>query len=230
MKDFSMEDPSLAGNSSSISDALFTTLCNSIQALGRGFDVTSDIRLLYCKGAPGSRLVHLDEQQTRDLQVSDGVVVPNVLVDIESSTGKRITEEIPVCSFHEVFLSPFEVNNCGRGTLVIIAESAARICISECIFRGGFLFSGFVDMTTINTAVDQPKKIDNNVGNTRFQNSASGFKRWGRKSPFIRYGLPMISLTVLGSWSPWPRPSLARQAKDLGGLEMDTMKTLQKLV
>lgn len=97
-----MEDPSLAGNSSSISDALFTTLCNSIQALGRGFDVTSDIRLLYCKGAPGSRLVPLDEQQTRDLQVSDGVVVPNVSVDIESSTGKRITEEIPVCSFHEV--------------------------------------------------------------------------------------------------------------------------------
>lgn len=97
-----MEDPSLAGNSSSISDALFTTLCNSIQALGRGFDVTSDIRLLYCKGAPGSRLVHLDEQQARDLQVSDGVVVPNVSVDIVSSTGKRITEEIPVCSFHEV--------------------------------------------------------------------------------------------------------------------------------
>ncbi|KAI8568150.1 hypothetical protein RHMOL_Rhmol02G0175100 [Rhododendron molle] len=102
MKDFSMEDPSLTGNSSSISDALFTTLCNSIQALGRGFDVTSDIRLLYCKGAPGSRLVHLDEQQTRDLQVSDGVVVPNVSVDIESSTGKRIPEEIPVCSFHEM--------------------------------------------------------------------------------------------------------------------------------
>lgn len=63
-----------------------------------------------------------------------------------------------------------------------------------------FLFSGFVDMTTINTAeVDQPKKIDNNVGNTRIENSASRFKRWGRKSPFIRYGLPMISLTVLGA-------------------------------
>ncbi|KAF7148366.1 hypothetical protein RHSIM_Rhsim03G0119300 [Rhododendron simsii] len=55
-------------------------------------------------------------------------------------------------------------------------------------------------MTTINTTeVDQPKKIDNNVGNTRIENSASGFKRWGRKSPFIRYGLPMISLTVLGA-------------------------------
>ncbi|XP_057428035.1 uncharacterized protein LOC130721286 [Lotus japonicus] len=31
------------------------------------------------------------------------------------------------------------------------------------------------------------------------QNPATSFKRWGRKSPFVRYGLPMISLTVLGS-------------------------------
>ncbi|CAL9765398.1 unnamed protein product [Musa acuminata subsp. burmannicoides] len=28
---------------------------------------------------------------------------------------------------------------------------------------------------------------------------ASQFKRWGRKYPFLRYGLPLISLTVLGS-------------------------------
>ncbi|KAK7343854.1 hypothetical protein VNO77_12934 [Canavalia gladiata] len=31
------------------------------------------------------------------------------------------------------------------------------------------------------------------------QKPASSFKRWGRKTPFVRYGLPMISLTVLGS-------------------------------
>uniref|UniRef100_A0A2P2ISM8 Uncharacterized protein LOC107413700 n=1 Tax=Rhizophora mucronata TaxID=61149 RepID=A0A2P2ISM8_RHIMU len=29
--------------------------------------------------------------------------------------------------------------------------------------------------------------------------AASAFKRWGRKHPFVRYGLPMISLTVLGA-------------------------------
>lgn len=88
--------------STSSSDALTTTLCNSIQALGRGFDVTSDIRLLYCKGAPGSRLVKLDESQSRDLVVSDGVVVPNVPVDIDGSPVKSSTEKVPVCSFHEV--------------------------------------------------------------------------------------------------------------------------------
>lgn len=86
------------------SDALITTLSNSIQALGRGFDVTSDIRLLYCKGAPGSRLVHLDEANRVDLLVPDGVgvLIPNVTADIEISLGMRNIEATPVCTFHEV--------------------------------------------------------------------------------------------------------------------------------
>lgn len=29
--------------------------------------------------------------------------------------------------------------------------------------------------------------------------SVKSFKRWGRRHPFIRYGLPMISLTVFGA-------------------------------
>ncbi|KAK3006527.1 hypothetical protein RJ639_015900, partial [Escallonia herrerae] len=87
---------------SSPSDALSSTLCNSIQALGRGFDVTSDIRLLYCKGTPGSRLVHLDDEHTKDLAVSDEFFVPNVSVDVECSKGQRATETTPVCSFHEM--------------------------------------------------------------------------------------------------------------------------------
>ncbi|KAK9058362.1 hypothetical protein SSX86_023203 [Deinandra increscens subsp. villosa] len=56
-------------------------------------------------------------------------------------------------------------------------------------------------MTTVGTTMDQPNKGNKhgatNVG--KIQNSASGFKRWGRKGPFIRYGLPMISLTVFGA-------------------------------
>ncbi|KAG5235130.1 MACPF domain-containing protein [Salix suchowensis] len=84
------------------SDALTTTLCNSIQALGRGFDVTSDIRLLYCKGATGSRLVHIDEEHARDLDISHELVLPSVSFDIDCSPGKRSIERIPVCSFHEM--------------------------------------------------------------------------------------------------------------------------------
>ncbi|GLU13866.1 hypothetical protein SLE2022_304760 [Rubroshorea leprosula] len=108
-----MENPrtTTGGLSCSSSDALTTTLYNSIQALGRGFDVTSDIRLLYCKGAPGSRLVHLDGDHTRKLCVSDGVVLPNVPTDIEGSTGKRSIERVPVCSFHE--MAEFFNEKCG---------------------------------------------------------------------------------------------------------------------
>ncbi|KAG7034668.1 MACPF domain-containing protein CAD1, partial [Cucurbita argyrosperma subsp. argyrosperma] len=61
----------------------------SIEALGRGFDVTADIRLLYCKGTPGSRLVHLNDTHTRDLLLSDGLVVPNVPDDAQCSSESR---------------------------------------------------------------------------------------------------------------------------------------------
>ncbi|KAI4332434.1 hypothetical protein L6164_017344 [Bauhinia variegata] len=98
-----MENPTtMATTRGSSSDSLSATLRNSIQALGRGFDVTSDIRLLYCKGAPGSRLVHLDEEQGRDLEVSQGVVIPNVSVDIDCSKGKKNIERTDVLSFHEM--------------------------------------------------------------------------------------------------------------------------------
>lgn len=83
-------------------DALTTTLCKSIEALGRGFDVTADIRLLYCKGTPGSRLVHLNDTHTRDLVLSDGLVVLNVPDDVQCSSESRVTENLPVCSFHKV--------------------------------------------------------------------------------------------------------------------------------
>ncbi|XP_031263639.1 MACPF domain-containing protein CAD1-like [Pistacia vera] len=96
------ESLAAASSSSSMEDQIVTTLCNSIQALGRGFDVTCDIRLLYCKGTPGSRLVFLDEDHARDLFLSDSVVVPRVSVDIDYSRGKRGIERLPVCSFHEM--------------------------------------------------------------------------------------------------------------------------------
>ncbi|XP_027330667.1 MACPF domain-containing protein CAD1 [Abrus precatorius] len=88
--------------STTTSDSLSATLRNSIQALGRGFDVTSDIRLLYCKGAPGSSLVHLDHHHTKDLLLSHDLVIPNVSVDIDWSPGKSEIEKTPVCSFHEM--------------------------------------------------------------------------------------------------------------------------------
>ncbi|GER24541.1 MAC/Perforin domain-containing protein [Striga asiatica] len=80
-------------------DALIATLCNSVQALGRGFDVTSDIRLLYCKGATGSRLVRVDEERTRNLEIAESCSIPNVPVDIGCSKGQSFNETTPMAKY-----------------------------------------------------------------------------------------------------------------------------------
>ncbi|KAL6574491.1 cinnamoyl-Coa reductase [Orobanche minor] len=81
--------------------ALHTTL-NSVQALGRGFDVNYDTRLLYCKGVAGSRIVEIDEEHTRDLYLSDEVVVPNVSRDIKNLQEEGGRDGFGVCSYNEM--------------------------------------------------------------------------------------------------------------------------------
>uniref|UniRef100_A0A0A0KTK7 Uncharacterized protein n=1 Tax=Cucumis sativus TaxID=3659 RepID=A0A0A0KTK7_CUCSA len=61
-------------------------------------------------------------------------------------------------------------------------------------------FSIVCTMTSTEAGMGQsaePKKISSASNATRA--SPSMFRRWGRRHPFIRYGLPMISLTVLGA-------------------------------
>lgn len=66
-----------------------------------------------------------------------------------------------------------------------------------------FLYSLFHDllkMTSVEGNTAEPRKTSNPAANTaKIQSSSSSFRRWGRKYPFIRYGLPMISLTVFGA-------------------------------
>lgn len=106
MKDPCFMEPQQYDPSAS-ADALTTTLYNSIQALGRGFDVTSDIRLLYCKGTPGSRLVLIDEECTRNIELpddgGDGTIFSSeVPEDVRFSMGEGTTERTSVCSFLDV--------------------------------------------------------------------------------------------------------------------------------
>lgn len=55
-------------------------------------------------------------------------------------------------------------------------------------------------MTSTEGNMGQPQNTSNLAAKSaKVKSSASSFKRWGRKYPFIRYGLPMISLTVLGA-------------------------------
>ena len=82
--------------------AALHTATNSVQALGRGFDVNFDTRLLYCKGVAGSRIVEVDEEHTWDLRLYDGLVVPNVSRDIKNSQESMGRQSSGVCSFQEV--------------------------------------------------------------------------------------------------------------------------------
>ncbi|WZZ10302.1 hypothetical protein YC2023_096223 [Brassica napus] len=48
-------------------------------------------------------------------------------------------------------------------------------------------------MTTIQTGPKTQKPSPSTL-----KQPSSSIKRWGRRHPFVRYGLPMISLTVFG--------------------------------
>lgn len=82
--------------------AALHTAINSVQALGRGFDVNFDTRLLYCKGVAGFRVVEVDEEHSRDLLLYEKVVVPNVPRDITNSQETIGRQRSGVCTFDEV--------------------------------------------------------------------------------------------------------------------------------
>lgn len=92
--------------------AAFHTALNAAQALGRGFDVNYDTRLLYCKGVAGSRVVEIDEDHTRDLSLYDKLVLPNVSRDIKNFQEPGGRDGSSVCSYNEVCLLLFTVFRC----------------------------------------------------------------------------------------------------------------------
>ncbi|KAH0720782.1 hypothetical protein KY290_005763 [Solanum tuberosum] len=82
--------------------AAFHTALNAAQALGRGFDVNYDTRLLYCKGVAGSRVVEIDEDHTRDLSLYDNLVLPNVSRDIKNFQEPGGRDGSSVCNYNEM--------------------------------------------------------------------------------------------------------------------------------
>uniref|UniRef100_A0A1D1YCR4 MACPF domain-containing protein CAD1 n=1 Tax=Anthurium amnicola TaxID=1678845 RepID=A0A1D1YCR4_9ARAE len=96
------EGAGAADSAAAASSSLLATLTNAVQALGRGFDVTSDTRLLYCKGVPGSRLVQVNDDNKRDIRVSDEAVVPDVPVGIDVLPGKSARETTRVWPFQQM--------------------------------------------------------------------------------------------------------------------------------
>eukprot|EP00249_Psilotum_nudum_P011329 c23104_g1_i1 orf=595-2220(+) len=84
--------------------AVGSTALNAYQALGRGFDVTCDIRIVYCKGTAGSRLVEIDEEHTRDLELPGGQCLPNVSKDIKCAAGQITPVSTGVLNFEQMVM------------------------------------------------------------------------------------------------------------------------------
>ncbi|KAE8695097.1 hypothetical protein F3Y22_tig00110744pilonHSYRG00130 [Hibiscus syriacus] len=77
------------------------TAINVVQALGRGFDVNFDTRLLYCKGVTGYRIVKINEEHVRDVYLDDQLVLHNISRDIKNSQEPIGRHSSGVCNFHE---------------------------------------------------------------------------------------------------------------------------------
>ncbi|KAL5715427.1 hypothetical protein ACHQM5_017247 [Ranunculus cassubicifolius] len=74
----------------------------AVCAIGHGYDLSSDIRLLYCKPGPaGLPLIEIDRNSSRHLVLPGGIVVNNVSKSITSDKGERTRFGSDVVSFHQ---------------------------------------------------------------------------------------------------------------------------------
>jgi hypothetical protein len=78
------------------------TAVEAAQALGRGFDVTSDFRLGFVKGAVGSVLVKIEQENLQNLVAPGGIVIPDVSSDIRCVTGERTHYKSDLLPFVEM--------------------------------------------------------------------------------------------------------------------------------
>ena len=78
-----------------------------VKSLGRGFDITADFRLKYCKDGDGGddRLVVLDETQNRELHVPGFRAIQNVSADINCDKGERTRFRSDILDFNKVLLN-----------------------------------------------------------------------------------------------------------------------------
>lgn len=75
----------------------------AIGSIGRGYDISSDIRLKFCKGdSINSRLIEIDEDDVREVVLPDGVSIPYVSKSIKCDKGERTRFRSDVLSFQQV--------------------------------------------------------------------------------------------------------------------------------
>ncbi|XP_023552323.1 MACPF domain-containing protein At4g24290-like [Cucurbita pepo subsp. pepo] len=75
----------------------------AIGSIGRGYDITIDLRLKYCKGNfHGSRLIEIDEGVGHEIVLPGGILISNVPKSIKCDKGERTRFRSDVLSFQQM--------------------------------------------------------------------------------------------------------------------------------
>ncbi|KAI3697250.1 hypothetical protein L6452_30128 [Arctium lappa] len=75
----------------------------AIAAVGLGYDVAEDLRLKYCKGKSAeSRLIGIDDEHIRDIQIPGGILIQNVSKSINCDKGERVRLSSDILSFQQM--------------------------------------------------------------------------------------------------------------------------------
>ncbi|XP_015875859.1 MACPF domain-containing protein At4g24290 isoform X2 [Ziziphus jujuba] len=75
----------------------------AIGSIGRGYDISTDLRLKYCKGdLIGSRLIEIDADDGRDIVLPGGITISNVSKSIKCDKGERTRFRSDVLSFQQM--------------------------------------------------------------------------------------------------------------------------------
>ncbi|KAI5079621.1 hypothetical protein GOP47_0005100 [Adiantum capillus-veneris] len=79
----------------------FSVAQQAVEALGRGYDVTCDLWLSYCKS--GERLIANDNSSsTQDLHLPGNILIPNVSTSIKCDKGDRTRLITDILTFNEM--------------------------------------------------------------------------------------------------------------------------------
>eukprot|EP00249_Psilotum_nudum_P018136 c26655_g1_i2 orf=535-2325(-) len=73
---------------------------SALQALGCGFDVTTDFRIQFCKGT--TPLVELDKKHDQYISLPGVIAIPNVSKDIKCDKGERVRLTSDVMQFQQM--------------------------------------------------------------------------------------------------------------------------------
>uniref|UniRef100_A0A6N2M5L4 Uncharacterized protein n=1 Tax=Salix viminalis TaxID=40686 RepID=A0A6N2M5L4_SALVM len=72
----------------------------AVKSLGKGFDLTSDFRLKFCKGE--KRLVFLSEAERKELKVPGFGSIEDVSADIKCDKGDLVRYQSDILEFHQM--------------------------------------------------------------------------------------------------------------------------------